>query len=90
LLADPKRQWVREPADADAYATGVRLFAFKQKKRELTCEELSSGRREAEAGPAVLRRANGRLTPAQISRGAMLSSEVGRELHGEMRRRCKI
>lgn len=89
LLADPKRHWVREPADANAYATGVRLFAFKTKKRELTCPELALGRREADAGPAVLRGPQGRhLTPAQVSRGAMLSTEVSRELGKEMGRRC--
>jgi hypothetical protein len=89
MLADPKRGWVREPADANAYATGVRLFAFRTKKRELSCAELTIGRKEAEAGPATLRGPTAKhLTPAQISRGAMLSTEVSRELLGEMRRRC--
>ncbi len=88
LMADAKRRWVREPADANAYATGVRLFAFKQRKREMTCDELALGRREADAGPATLRSPAGRhLSPAQISRGAMLAGEISRELGGEIRRR---
>ena len=88
MLSDPQRRWVREPADANAYATGVRLFAFKSRKRDLNCSELAIGRREAEVGPATLRGATGRhLTPAQVSRGVMLASEVSRELHAEMRRR---
>ena len=89
MTADRERRWVREPASADAYAGGVRLFAFKTKKQELSCGELAAGRREADAGPGVLRGPSGRhLTPAQISRGAMLATEVSRELQGEMRRRC--
>jgi hypothetical protein len=91
MMADPKRGLVHEHADANAYATGVRLFAFKSKKRDLSCQELSLGRREADAGPATLRGPAGRhLTPAQISRGVMLSTEVSRDLAGEMRRRCPV
>ena len=90
IMGDKQRQWVRQPASAEAYASGVRLFAYKQKKRELSCEELASGRREADAGPATLRGPQGKgLTPAQISRGVMLSGEVARELEVEMKRRCK-
>lgn len=90
MMADRERRWVREPATPAAYASGVRLFAFKTRKRDLTCEELALGRREAEAGPGVLRGPSGAgLTPAQISRGAMLSAEVSRELGVEMQRRCR-
>src|SRR5690606_28068722 len=48
MLADPKRGWVREPANAHSYAAGVRLFAFRSRKRDLTCEELAHGKREAD------------------------------------------
>jgi hypothetical protein len=90
LMSDKDRRWVRQPASAESYASGVRLFALKGRKRELTCEELALGRREADAGPGVLRGPAGRhLTPAQVARGAMLSGEVSRELAGEMRRRCR-
>jgi hypothetical protein len=89
LMSDRDKRWVREPATPEAYASGVRLFAFKGRKKDLNCDELAIGKREADAGPAVLRGASSRLTPAQISRGAMLSGEVGKELGVEMRRRCK-
>lgn len=89
LMADKQRAWVREPAPAAAYASGVRLFAYKQRKRELSCEELGIGRKEADAGPAILRGPDGKgLTSAQIARGAMLSQEVSRELSTEMKKRC--
>lgn len=91
LMADRERRWVREPATPASYASGVRLFAFKSRKREMTCDELAIGRREADAGPGVLRGAGGRgLTPAQISRGAMLSAEVAKELAVEMQKRCRV
>ena len=90
LMSDQKRTWVRQPAPTASYASGVRLFAFKQRKREMTCEELAIGRREADAGPAILRGPDGRgLTTGQIARGVMLAQEVGRELATEIGRRCR-
>jgi hypothetical protein len=89
LVDDPGRTWVTEAASPEAYASGVRLFAFKAKKAELTCGELAHGRREAEGARAALRSAGAKLTPAQIARGAILAGEVAKELQGEMSRRCK-
>jgi hypothetical protein len=90
IMGDRERKWVREPATPEAYASGVRLFAFKERKRELTCDELAIGRREAEAAAGTLRGpGSARLTPAQVSRGVMLGTEVSRELTAEQKRRCK-
>jgi hypothetical protein len=90
IMQDKDRTWVREPATPASYASGVRLFAFRQRKKELTCEELAIGRREAESAGGTLRGPGGSgLTPAQISRGAMLGSEVAKELGAEMGRRCR-
>lgn len=90
LVGDKDRKWVKEQPSAASYASGVRLFAFKTKKKELTCEELSLGRKEADGAPAVLRGPNAKqLTPAQASRGIMLAGEVSRELGNEFVRRCK-
>lgn len=90
LVGDKDRKWVKEPATAAAYASGVRLFAYKTKKKELSCEELSQGRREADGAAGILRGPQAaQLTPAQASRGIMLAGEVSRELGNEMSRRCK-
>jgi hypothetical protein len=90
LIGDKARKWVREPASAAAYASGVRLFAYKQRKKELTCEELAIGRREADSAAPTLRGPGGAgLTPAQVSRGVMFGQEVARELAAEHGRRCK-
>jgi hypothetical protein len=89
IMDDRERKWVKESATPEAYASGVRLFAFKARKKELTCEELVIGRREAEAAAVALRGpASARLTPAQVSRGVMLGAEVSRELTAELKRRC--
>jgi hypothetical protein len=90
-LVDSKdRAWIRAHPPVAAYASGVRLFALQRKKKELTCEELALGRSEAEKAPGLLRGPEGaKLTPAQISRGVILASEVKRELAAEMKRRCK-
>lgn len=90
IMSDKDRKWVREAPTPAAYASGVRLFAFKTRKTELSCDELAVGRREAESAPAVLRGPEGaKLTPAQVSRGLMLGAEVSRELAAEMKRRCR-
>jgi len=90
LENDTSRAWVKQPPPPEAYASGVRLFALKKKKKELTCDELAHGRREADNAPAVLRGpAGAKLTTAQVSRGVILASEVSRDLAREMRRRCK-
>lgn len=89
-MSDKSRSWVKQPATPEAYASGVRLFALSKRRKELTCDELAHGRREAEAGPAILRGQGGaRLTPAQVSRGVMLAGEVARELSREQDKRCR-
>ena len=89
LTSDNSRSWLKESPTPEAYATGVRLFAMKTKKREMNCDELDRGRREADGAQTSLRSTNGKLTPAQISRGSMFATEVSRELTNEMGKRCK-
>ena len=89
MVDDPSRKWVKEPPSPHAYASGVRLFAFKNKKKDLSCDELAQGRKEADGAPAALRSYGTGLTAAQVARGAMLAHDVGRELGTEYNRRCK-
>jgi hypothetical protein len=89
MLSDKERRWVKELATPQAHASGVRLFAFRTAKADLTCEELLVGRREAEAAPKALKGGPG-LSPAQVSRASLFAAEVRRELVSEMgRRRCR-
>jgi hypothetical protein len=89
MLDDQDRKWVKESTNPQAHASGVRLFAFRSRKKELTCEELALGRREADSVPKTLRGSKD-LSPAQISRANLFAAEVSKELAAEMRsRRCK-
>jgi len=88
MVADKNKTWVKQPADASAHASGVRLFALRQRRRDLTCDELAHGRREADAAPAVLRANAGKLTHAQVARGVILAGEVSRDLAREQAKRC--
>lgn len=91
LLADKSNSWIQAPADASAYASGVRLFAYMKKKRELNCSELTAGLKEAKSARPTLKAATARLTTAQVARGALLGDEVSRVLKREhRRRRCKV
>jgi hypothetical protein len=91
MVADKDRKWVREAATPAAHASGVRLFAFRSRKKDLSCEELAHGKREADQAPKALRGPEGKgLSPAQISRASMFAAEVSKELGAEMRlRRCR-
>lgn len=88
-MADKSRSFVKQPATADSYASGVRLFAISKRRKELTCDELAHAKREADAGPSVLRSNANRLTPAQVARGVILANEVSRELGREQSKRCR-
>ena len=89
MLADKDKRWVKEPATPQAHASGVRLFAFRSKKAELSCDELVLARKEAEAAPKALKGQQG-LSPAQISRASLFAAEVGKELAAESKkRRCR-
>lgn len=89
MVADTNRSWVAAPPTLETHASGVRLFAFKARKKDLTCHELAVGRREAEGAPAVLRaNAGGRLSSSQVARASLLAREVAAELAAEQRRRC--
>lgn len=89
MVDDKSRSWVNETPTPEAYASGVRLFAFKSKKKELNCDELKRGKLEADTAKTSVASLGSRLTPAQASRSVMLAGEVGRELQSEINRRCK-
>jgi hypothetical protein len=90
LMADKERKWVKEAPSPQAHASGVRLFAFRSQKKELSCEELKHARREADSAPKSLKGPDGKgLSPAQISRASMFAAEVSKELSAEIKRRCR-
>jgi hypothetical protein len=89
LVDDKSKSWINDAPTPEAYASGVRLFAYKAKKKELTCDELQRGKLEADTAKTSLASVGNRLTPAQVARSNMLAGEVGRELQSELNRRCR-
>lgn len=89
LSADRQRSWLRQRPTPKAYASGVRLFALRNNKGNLSCAELAHARKEASGAHAALRTPGAGLSPAQISRATMLAQEVRRDLTREYRRRCR-
>jgi hypothetical protein len=91
MIDDGERKWVKEPPNPEAHASGVRLFAFRTQKKDLSCAELAIGRKEADGVPKAMKGPEGKnMSPSQVSRTNMLAAEVSKELAAEMRaRRCK-
>jgi hypothetical protein len=91
-LADNDHKWIKEPATAQAHVSGVRLFAFRSRKKELNCEELARGRREADSVAKSLHGPEGKeFSPALVARATLFASEVSKELTAEIRvRHCQV
>lgn len=88
IMDDKQMHWINAPATAKSDASGVRLFAYMKKRKQLSCTQLRIGHAEAVGARQRLRQAAGSgLTPAQISRGAILGDEVAQTLRKEMRRK---
>lgn len=89
MLADPKRTWVTKPETAAAYATGVKLFAYKGKKVEMSCAELAHGREETRTMPQVLKPGSVQgMNDSRLAQVRDLSGQVHKELNKEFDRAC--
>jgi len=89
LLADQNRSWIKRKPDPVVYATGVRLFAWRKVKGDLTCDELRSGISETGSARKTL---SGQITGAsrtRIGQIIALSDDVKKELRRTARgKRC--
>ena len=89
MMADPKRTWVTKPETAAAYATGVKLFAYKSKKAEMTCAELAHGREETRTMPQALKPGSVQgMNDSRLAQVRDLSGQVNKELSKEFDRAC--
>jgi hypothetical protein len=88
MVADPERAWMRQPASPAVLANGVRLFAYRALKTQLTCGELAAAMTEIETAAQTFSGGVGGLKPEQITRVRILSVEVGTELQAENAQRC--
>jgi hypothetical protein len=88
LIEDPQRGWIGNLVPTTEYARGVRLFAYRALRAQLTCNELILALAEIEAARKPLARPVPGVTPAQAARARMLSDEVEAELRVERAARC--
>ena len=89
MLADTKRAWVTKPETPAAYATGVKLFAYRGTRDKMTCAELAHGREETRSMPQTLK--PGSVPGMNDSRLAQVrdrSGQVNKELSKEFDRAC--
>lgn len=89
MLADQKRTWVTKPETPAAYATGVKLFAYRGKKAELSCAELAHGREETRSMPQTLKPGSIQgMNDSRLAQVRDLSGQVHKELAKEFDRAC--
>ena len=89
MLGDPKRSWITKPEMAAAYATGVKLLAYRGKKVEMTCAELAHGREETRTMPQTLKPGSVQgMNDSRLAQVRDLSGQVNKELSREFDRAC--
>ena len=89
MLADPRRGWVARPEAPAAYATGVKLFAYRGKKGEMTCAELAHGREETRTMPQALKPGSvPGMNDSRLAQVRDMSGQVNKELSKEFDRAC--
>lgn len=89
MLGDAKRSWVIRQETAASYATGVKLFAYRQKKTEMSCQELAHGREETRTAPQMLKPGSvSGMNDSRLAQVKDLSGQVSKELAKEFDRVC--
>jgi hypothetical protein len=88
MVGGPDRSWIGRPASPTVLANGVRLFAYRALKPNLSCGELAAALAEVETAAQTLSGPVDGLKPDQVTRTRVLSVEVGEELQTENTRRC--
>ena len=89
MLADGKRTWVTKPESPAAYATGVKLFAYRGTRDKLTCAELAHGREETRSMPQTLKPGSvAGMNDSRLAQVRDMSGQVHKELAKEFDRAC--
>ncbi|MEO0620117.1 MAG: hypothetical protein AAFZ01_12675 [Pseudomonadota bacterium] len=90
MLADPQRKWVSARPGPRVYATGVRLFAWRKTKAQLSCGELQAGIAETGRARQTLAGPMGGASRTRIGQIIALSDDVNGELKKVARgKRCR-
>lgn len=80
LVDDKQHAWVNRPASRSLHASGVRMFAFKATKGQLTCAQLTAGINEASSVPGALAGSMPGVSKDRITQAKALAEETRGEL----------
>jgi hypothetical protein len=89
LLDDQTRKWIGEPQLPPEHATGVRQFAYRALRTELSCKQLALAIDELAAAKTAFRASVPGVAPAQAARVRALDGQVEAELRAERAKRCE-
>ena len=88
LVERRDRAWMRRPETPAEVLTGVRMFAFRALRPQLTCGELDVALEQLAAVPTALRTPPPDSRPEEVARATRLAAEVHSELGAEKETRC--
>lgn len=80
LVADKQHAWVNRPASRSLHASGIRMFAYKATKAQLTCAQLTAGINEASSVRGALAGPMNGVSADRISQAKALAEETRTEL----------
>ena len=89
MVADKQHAWVNRPASRSLHASGIRMFAFKATKAQLTCAQLTAGINEASSVRGALAGSMQGVSADRISQAKALADETRAELQKvRLKKRC--
>jgi hypothetical protein len=89
LTESADRSWIARPETLEGLLTGVRMFAFRTLRPQLTCGELAVAMQQLRSVPDALRSAPVGSRPEDVVRATRLAAEVHEELRAENDARCR-
>jgi hypothetical protein len=88
MIDDPDRAWIGRREPPTTFVSGVRLFAYRALRTNLTCPELRSALQEIDAASRTFNAAVPGVAPEQATRVKALCVQVRAELGAENAARC--
>lgn len=89
MQEDPQRQWIAQTPSTEEYASGVRQFAYRSTRGQLTCSQLSAGIAETAQARRVLAPSKVKdISAERVGQIIALSDDINRELKVERKMRC--
>jgi len=88
LVENSDRSWMRRAETPAEVLTGVRIFAYRALRAQLTCGELGVALAQLAGVPTKLRTPPPGSRPQEVASATRLAAEVHEELSAERETRC--